>query len=70
MSICGAWWPICFCPFHFALGLVFLQQGSPMTFKSSYHVSTLETGAMGLDSNNQIKPQNIVVGPLAAFSFR
>jgi len=56
-----------FLPISFALGLIFLQQGSPMTYRSSWHVSTLETGAMGLDSSNQPKPQNIVVGPLAAF---
>jgi len=37
---------------------IFIQQGSPMTFKSSYQVSTLEQAA---------KPQTIVVGPVAAF---
>jgi K+-transporting ATPase ATPase A chain len=57
-----------FLPISFCLGLFFLQQGSPMTYRSSYHVSTLEASAMGLDSNNQPKQQTIVVGPLAAFA--
>jgi K+-transporting ATPase ATPase A chain len=48
-----------FLPIAFVLGIVFLQQGSPMTLDSSVHVSTLESGALG--------PQSIVVGPLAAF---
>src|SRR5471032_1360231 len=56
-----------FLPIAFIVGLVFLQQGCPMTYRSSYHVSTLEAGAMGLDSNNQPKTQAIVEGPLAAF---
>ncbi len=56
-----------FLPISLLLGIVFLQQGSPMTYRSSYHVATLETGAMGLDSNNQPKTQAIVEGPLAAF---
>jgi len=56
-----------FLPIAFVVGLVFMQQGCPMTYRSSYHVATLETGAMGLDSNNQPKTQAIVEGPLAAF---
>ncbi len=43
-------------PFALVFGLIFLQQGSPMTLQSSYHVTTLEQGT-----------QNIVVGPVAAF---
>lgn len=45
-----------FVPIAFVFALIFLQQGSPMTFKSVYQVSTLEQGA-----------QTIVVGPVAAF---
>lgn len=46
-----------FVPIAFVLAIIFLQQGSPMTFKSAYSVMTLE-GA---------KPQTISVGPVAAF---
>jgi potassium-transporting ATPase potassium-binding subunit len=45
-----------FVPIAFIIGLLFLQQGSPMTFNSSYQVSTLESAT-----------QKIVVGPVAAF---
>ena len=56
-----------FLPAAFLLGIVFLQQGSPMTFESSVNVSTLEKGSMGVTSKGEPSPQNIVVGPLAAF---
>jgi potassium-transporting ATPase potassium-binding subunit len=56
-----------FVPTAFLFGLLFLQQGSPMTYKSSYQVATLEPGAMGTLANGQSKPQTIVVGPVAAF---
>jgi potassium-transporting ATPase potassium-binding subunit len=56
-----------FLPLAFILSLVFLQQGSPMTYKSSYQVSTLEPAAMGVDSTGAVKQQTIIVGPLAAF---
>jgi K+-transporting ATPase ATPase A chain len=56
-----------FLPISFVLGVVFLQQGSPMTLDSSYQVSTLEPSAMGIGGDGLAKPQNIVVGPLAAF---
>jgi potassium-transporting ATPase potassium-binding subunit len=56
-----------FLPIAFLLGIVFLQQGSPMTYQSSYHVATLEPAAMGTTGKGEAKPQNIVVGPLAAF---
>jgi potassium-transporting ATPase potassium-binding subunit len=56
-----------FLPAAFALSLVFLAQGMPMTFQSAYQVNTLEPAAMGTDNNNQPKQQTIVVGPLAAF---
>ncbi|HXZ87818.1 MAG TPA: potassium-transporting ATPase subunit KdpA [Candidatus Binataceae bacterium] len=56
-----------FLPAAFALSLVFLTTGMPMTFQSAYQVNTLEPAAMGTDNNNQPKQQTIVVGPLAAF---
>ena len=56
-----------FLPCAFLLGIVFVQQGSPMTYQSSYHVNTLEPTAMGTTDKGDAKPQNIVVGPLAAF---
>src|SRR5246127_1303200 len=56
-----------FFPFAFVLSLMFLQQGTPMTFKCDYQVSTLEPGAMGTADNGQPKQQTIVTGPLAAF---
>jgi len=45
-----------FLPAAFIFALIFMQQGSPMTFKSDYAISTLEQGK-----------QTIVVGPVAAF---
>ncbi len=56
-----------FLPIAFILGIVFVQQGSPMTFESSVQVSTLERGAMGITEKGEPKQQSIVVGPLAAF---
>jgi K+-transporting ATPase ATPase A chain len=57
-----------FLPISFVLALIFLQQGSPMTFDSAHQVSTLEPAAMGTADNGQAKQQTIVVGPLAAFA--
>src|SRR5260221_1891650 len=56
-----------FLPAAFLLSLVFLQQGSPMTFDAAQQVSTLEPAAMGTGDNGQPKQQTIVMGPLAAF---
>ena len=56
-----------FVPAAFVVGVVFLQQGMPMTFESAVQVSTLEPGAMGTTDNGQAKQQTIVVGPVAAF---
>jgi K+-transporting ATPase ATPase A chain len=56
-----------FLPAAFLLSLVFVQQGMPMTYRSSYQVSTLEPAAMGVTDSGQAKQQTIVVGPLAAF---
>ena len=55
-----------FLPVAFLLSIIFLQQGTPMTFKSDYQVSTLEAGAMGTGDNGQPKQQTIVTGPIAA----
>jgi K+-transporting ATPase ATPase A chain len=54
-----------FLPVAFVIGLLFIHQGMPMTFASTYEVSTLEPGAMGTDDKGQAK-QTIVVGPVAA----
>ncbi|HEV2972164.1 MAG TPA: potassium-transporting ATPase subunit KdpA [Pirellulales bacterium] len=56
-----------FLPVSLLLGVVFLQQGSPMTYDCAKTVSTLEPGAMGTTDKGEAKPQTIVVGPLAAF---
>jgi len=56
-----------FLPIAFVLSMVFLQQGSPMTFASSVQASTLEPAAMGKTDDGQAKAQTIVVGPLAVF---
>jgi K+-transporting ATPase ATPase A chain len=55
-----------FVPIAFAFSLIFLIQGSPMTFKSSYQVPTLEPAAMGTTDKSEAKQQTIVVGPVAA----
>jgi potassium-transporting ATPase potassium-binding subunit len=55
-----------FLPVAFILSIIFLQQGTPMTFKCDYQVSTLEPGAMGTADNGQPKLQTIVTGPIAA----
>jgi K+-transporting ATPase ATPase A chain len=56
-----------FVPGAIVVALVFLQQGSPMTFQSSYHVQTLEPGAVGSTDKGEARQQIIVVGPVAAF---
>jgi potassium-transporting ATPase potassium-binding subunit len=56
-----------FLPIAFVIALAFLVQGSPMTFRSSYQVQTLEPAAMGTSERGEVKPQIIVVGPVAAF---
>jgi potassium-transporting ATPase potassium-binding subunit len=55
-----------FLPVSLILGVLFIHQGMPMTFASTYQVSTLEAGAMGTDDKGQAKQQTIVVGPVAA----
>lgn len=56
-----------FVPIAFVVSLVFIQQGSPMTFESSHTVSTFEPAAMGTTDQGKVKQQTIVVGPVAAF---
>ncbi|MGO8988540.1 MAG: potassium-transporting ATPase subunit KdpA [bacterium] len=56
-----------FVPAAFVIALVFLFQGSPMTFKSFHQVLTLEPAAMGTTDKGEAKQQTIVVGPVAAF---
>jgi potassium-transporting ATPase potassium-binding subunit len=56
-----------FVPIAAVIAIIFIVQGSPMTFKSSYQVSTLEPAAMGTTDKGEIKQQTIVVGPVAAF---
>jgi len=55
-----------FVPVALIIGILFMQQGMPMTYQSAYEVSTLEPAAMGTADNGQAKTQTIVVGPVAA----
>jgi potassium-transporting ATPase potassium-binding subunit len=55
-----------FVPVAFVMGILFMQQGMPMTYQSSHQVSTLEPAAMGIADNGQAKQQTLVVGPVAA----
>jgi K+-transporting ATPase ATPase A chain len=56
-----------FVPVCLVISLVFMWQGSPMTFRSSHQVSTLEPGVMGTTEKGEVKQQTIVVGPVAAW---
>ncbi len=56
-----------FLPVALVLGIVFVQQGSPMTLASSRDVTTVESGAMGTADDGSAKAQTIVLGPVAAF---
>jgi potassium-transporting ATPase potassium-binding subunit len=56
-----------FLPISFILGIVFLQQGSPMTYDCARQVATLEPGSLGANDDGSAKQQTVVVGPLAAF---
>jgi K+-transporting ATPase ATPase A chain len=53
-------------PVALIFGVIFMQQGMPMTFNGAEVATTLESGSMGLDDKGQAKPQTIVVGPVAA----
>jgi K+-transporting ATPase ATPase A chain len=56
-----------FVPIALIAGLLYLQQGMPMTYRSAHEVSVLDVGSMGTTGEGDTKPQTIVVGPLAAF---
>ena len=56
-----------FVPAAFVIALIFITQGSPMTFQSSYQVSTLEPAAMGTTDKGEVKQQTVAVGPVAAW---
>src|ERR1700732_4348230 len=53
-------------PVSLIFGVVFMQQGMPMTYASTEMATTLEPGSMGVDDKGQAKQQTIVVGPVAA----
>jgi potassium-transporting ATPase potassium-binding subunit len=53
-------------PAALIIGVIFMHEGMPMTYASEQTVTTLEPSAMGTDDRGGAKPQNIVVGPVAA----
>jgi len=55
-----------FMPAAIVFGAFFISQGSPMSFKSSFQVSTLEPGSMGTTDKGEPAKQTIVTGPVAA----
>ena len=62
-------WRVCmyiYLPVALIFGVLFIQQGMPMTYASAEVATTLEPGAMGNDDKGQAKPQTIIVGPVAA----
>jgi K+-transporting ATPase ATPase A chain len=55
-----------FAPAALILGIFFMSQGVPMTFRSSVTAQTLEQGAMGSTPDGKPIPQTIALGPVAA----
>src|ERR1700677_3182862 len=55
-----------FVPIALIVGVIFIQQGMPMTYASDQQVTTLEPAAMGTGDNGQPKQQTLIVGPVAA----
>jgi K+-transporting ATPase ATPase A chain len=53
-------------PAALIIGVIFMHEGMPMTYASEQTVTTLEPASMGTDDQGQAKPQNIIVGPVAA----
>jgi K+-transporting ATPase ATPase A chain len=53
-------------PVALIIGVIFIHEGMPMTYASEQTVATLEPASMGTDDQGQAKPQNIIVGPVAA----
>jgi potassium-transporting ATPase potassium-binding subunit len=56
-----------FIPAAFIFAVIFVWQGSPMTLQSAHLATTLEPGSMGLTDKGEAIPQNIIIGPIAAF---
>jgi K+-transporting ATPase ATPase A chain len=53
-------------PAALIIGVIFMHEGMPMTYATEQTVRTLEPAAMGTDEHGEAKPQNIIVGPVAA----
>lgn len=53
-------------PAALIIGIIFMHEGMPMTYASEQTVTTLEAGSMGTDDHGAAKPQNLIVGPVAA----
>jgi len=53
-------------PAALIIGTIFMHEGMPMTYTSEQTVTTLEPASMGIDDHGAAKPQNIIVGPVAA----
>jgi len=53
-------------PAALIIGTIFMHEGMPMTYTSEQTVTTLEPASMGTDDHGAAKPQNIIVGPVAA----
>jgi potassium-transporting ATPase potassium-binding subunit len=53
-------------PAALIIGTIFMHEGMPMTYTSEQTVTTLEPASMGTDDHGVAKPQNIIVGPVAA----
>jgi K+-transporting ATPase ATPase A chain len=53
-------------PAALIVGVIFMHEGMPMTYASEQTVTTLEPASMGTDEHGEAKPQNIIVGPVAA----
>jgi potassium-transporting ATPase potassium-binding subunit len=53
-------------PAALIIGVIFMHEGMPMTYASEQTVTTLQPASMGTDDHGQAKPQNIIVGPVAA----
>ena len=55
-----------FLPASILFAVFFISQGSPMSFQSSFQVTTLEPGSMGTNDKGEPARQTIVTGPVAA----
>jgi potassium-transporting ATPase potassium-binding subunit len=55
-----------FVPVAILSSILFMQQGMPMTFRSTVQAATVEPGSMGTDEHGVAKQQTMVVGPVAA----